>query len=87
MNMKICFYNSITNFRSLLEISAFDRPQLIFVKRFKSLIVYSLTSYIILPKMKIIALKNLSIINKIQSHSFDKDKDFENAKMKSMIKM
>ena len=37
--------------------------------------------------MKIITLKNLSIINKIQSHSFNKDNDFESVKMKSMIKV
>ena len=37
--------------------------------------------------MKIITLKNLSIIDKIQSHSSGKDNDFENVKMKSMIKM
>ena len=37
--------------------------------------------------MKIKTLKNLSIIDKIQSHSSDKNNDFENAKMKSMIKM
>ena len=85
--MKICFHNSITNFRSLSKINAYDRFQLIFVKRFKSLIAYFLTSHIILSKMKIITLKNLSIIDKIQSHLSDKNKDFENVKMKSMIKM
>ena len=37
--------------------------------------------------MKVIILKNLSIIDEIQSHSFDNDNDFENIKMKSMIKM
>ena len=37
--------------------------------------------------MKIITLKNLSIIDKIQSHSFDKNNDFENVKIKSMIKI
>ena len=36
--------------------------------------------------MKIITLKNLSIFNKIQSHS-DKNNDFENVKIKSMIKI
>ena len=35
--------------------------------------------------MKIIILKNLSIINKIQSHSFNSDNDFENVKMKLII--
>ena len=87
MNIKICFHNSITNFRSLSKINARDKFQLIFIKRFKSLIVYFLISHIILSKMKITTLKNLSIINKIQSHSFDKNNDFENVKMKSMIKM
>ena len=37
--------------------------------------------------MKIMILKNLSIINRIQSHLFDKGKDFGNVKMKSMIKV
>ena len=37
--------------------------------------------------MKIIILKNLSIIDKIQSHLFNKGSDFESVKMKSMIKM
>ena len=37
--------------------------------------------------MKIIILKNLLIIDKIQSHSFNKGNDFENVKIKSMIKM
>ena len=37
--------------------------------------------------MKIIILKNLLIIIKIQSHSFDRGNDFENVKMKSIIKM
>ena len=45
MNMKICFYNSVTNFRSLSKISVFDKFQLIFIKRFKSLIAYSLELY------------------------------------------
>ena len=35
--------------------------------------------------MKIIILKNLLIINKMQSHSFSNDNDFENVKMKLMI--
>ena len=35
--------------------------------------------------MKIMILKNLSIIDKIQLHSFDSD--FENIKIKSIIKM
>ena len=87
MKMKICLYSSIINFRFLLEISARDKFQLIFIKRFKSLIAYSLKSYIILSKMKVITLKNLSIINKIQSHSSDKGNDFENVKIKSIIKM
>ena len=87
MNIKICFYSSITNFRSLSKINARNKFQLIFVKRFKSLIVHFLTSHIILPEIKIIILKNLSIINKIQLHSFNKNKDFENVKMKLIIKM
>ena len=37
--------------------------------------------------MKIIILKNLSIVDKIQLHSFNKNNDFENVKMKSIIKM
>ena len=37
--------------------------------------------------MKIITLKNLSIIDRIQSHLSDKGKDFGNVKMKSMIKV
>ena len=37
--------------------------------------------------MKIITLKNLSIIDKIQSHSFDKSNDFESVKIKSIIKV
>ena len=37
--------------------------------------------------MKIITLKNLSIIDKIQSHSFNKGNDFESVKIKSIIKM
>ena len=37
--------------------------------------------------MKVMTLKNLLIIDKIQSHSFDKSNDFENVKMKSMIKI
>ena len=65
MKMKICFHNSITNFRSLLKISAFDRPQLIFIKRFKNLIIYSLKPHVILLEMKIMTLKNLSVIDKI----------------------
>ena len=85
MNMKICFHNSITNFRSLLEISALNRFQLIFIKRFKSLIAHSLKPHIILSKMKIIILENLSIIDRIQSHS--SDSDFGNVKIKSMIKV
>ena len=87
MKMKICFYNSIINFRFLLKINVYNKSQLIFVRRFKSFIVYFLESYVILSKMKIIILKNLSIINKIQSHSFDKGNDFESVKIKSMIKM
>ena len=87
MNMKICFYNSITNFRSLSKINARDKFELIFIKRFKGLIVYFLTFYIILSKMKIIILKKLLIINKIQSHSSDKSNDFENVKVKSIIKV
>ena len=87
MDMKICFHNSVTNFRFLLKINARDKPQLISIKRFKSLIVYSLELHIILSEMKIIVSKNLSIIDKIQSHSSDKDSDFENVKMKSMIKV
>ena len=85
MKMKICFYSSITNFLFLLKINARDKSQLIFIKRFKNLIIYSLTLHVILSRMKIIILKNLSIINKIQSHSFDKNNDFESANMKSMI--
>ena len=87
MKMKICFHNSITNFRFLSKINARDRFQLIFIRRFKSLIVYSLKSHIVLSEMKIMILKNLSIIDKIQSHLFDKGNDFESVKMKSMIKM
>ena len=37
--------------------------------------------------MKTIILKNLSIINRIQSHSFNKNNDFENVKMKLIIKI
>ena len=85
MNIKICFHSSITNFRSLSEINAFNKSQLIFIKRFKSLIAYSLTLYIVLSRIKIMILKNLSIIDKIQSHS--SDNDFGNIKIKSMIKM
>ena len=85
--MKICFYSSITNFRSLLKINVYNKFQLIFIKRFKILIVYFLTFYVILLKMKIIILENLSIINKIQLYSFNNDKGFETAKIKSIIKM
>ena len=85
MKMKICFHNSIINFRSLSEISARDKSQLIFARRFKSLIVYFLESYIILSEMKIMTLKNLSVIDKIQSHS--SDSDFGNVKIKSIIKV
>ena len=63
--MKICFHNSITNFLFLSKIKTHDKPQLIFIKQFKNLIVYFLTSQIVLLKMKIIILKNLLIINKI----------------------
>ena len=35
--------------------------------------------------MKIIILKNLSINDKIQSHSFDNENIFENIKIKLMI--
>ena len=87
MKMKICFYSSITNFRSLSKINVRNKFQLIFVKRFKSLIVYFFRSYIILSEMKVKTLKNLSIIDKIQSHSSDKNNDFENIKMKSIIKI
>ena len=87
MNMKICFHSSVTNFRSLSKISARDKFQLIFDKRFKSLIVYFLAFYIILSEMKVMILKNLSVIDRIQSHSFDKGKDFGNIRMKSMIKV
>ena len=85
MKMKICFHNSVINFRSLSKINARDKPQLIFVRRSKSLIVYSLESHVVLPEMKIITLENLSVIDKIQSHS--SDSDFGNIKIKSMIKM
>ena len=37
--------------------------------------------------MKIIILKNLSIIDKIQLYSFDKGNDFGSLKIKSMIKI
>lgn len=37
--------------------------------------------------MKIITLKNLLIIDKIQSYSFNKSSDFGNVKIKSIIKM
>ena len=37
--------------------------------------------------MKIIILKNLLIINKIQLYSSDKNNDFDNIKMKSIIKI
>ena len=49
------------------------------------MIVYSLESHVVLPEMKIITLENLSVIDKIQSHS--SDSDFENIKIKSIIKM
>ena len=39
----------------------------------------------ILSRIKIIILENLSIINKIQSHSFNNDNNFENVKIKSII--
>ena len=65
MNIKICFHNSAINFRSLLKINAFNRSQLIFIKRFKSLIAHFLKSYIILLEMKIMTLENLSITDKI----------------------
>ena len=87
MKMKICFYNSIINFRFLSKISVRDKFQLIFIKRFKSLIVYFLTSHIISLEIKIIILENLLIVNKIQSHSFDKSNDFKNVEMKSIIKI
>ena len=87
MKMKICLYNSITNFRSLSKINVRDKSQLIFNKRFKSLIIYFLKSHIILSKMKVIYLKNLLIIDKIQLHSSDKNSDFENIKIKSIIKI
>ena len=87
MKMKICFHNSITNFRFLSKINVYNKSQLIFIKRFKNLSVYFLTFYIILSKMKIIILKNLLIINKIQLYLFNKSNDFESVKMKSMIKI
>ena len=65
MKMKICFYSSVINFRSLSKINARDKFQLIFIRRFKSLIVYSLKLYVILSKMKIMILENLSVIDKI----------------------
>ena len=37
--------------------------------------------------MKVIVLENLSIIDKIQLHSFNKGNDFGSVKMKSMIKV
>ena len=85
MNMKICFYNSITNFRFLSEISVRDKFQLISIKQFKSLIVYSLKPHIVLSKMKIMILENLSIIDRIQLYS--SDSDFGNVKIKLMIKI
>ena len=85
MNMKICFYSSVTNFRSLSKINARNKSQLIFARRFKSLIVYFLTFHIILSEMKIMTLENLSVIDKIQSHS--SDSDFGNVKIKSMIRV
>lgn len=62
-----------------------DNPQLIFTKRFKSFRAQFLTPHVNLPGIKITALKNLSIIKRMQSHLSDRGRDLNNAKIKFII--
>ena len=87
MKIRNYFHNSFINFRSLSKINVYNKFQLFLSKRFKSLIAYFLIFYLILSRIKIITLKNLLIIKKVQLYSFNKNNDFESAKMKSIIKI